>query len=40
MLQGRGIVRQDLTIADPALLQFYAAPLQHWLPAPAATRQT
>jgi len=31
-LIARAIVRPDLTITDPDLLQFYAAPLQHWLP--------
>jgi glycerol-3-phosphate O-acyltransferase len=39
-LVARGIVRPDLTIAEPDLLQFYAAPLGHWLQRPAATRQT
>jgi glycerol-3-phosphate O-acyltransferase len=39
-LIARGIVRPDLTIADPDLLQFYAAPLAHWFAGNAATPQT
>jgi glycerol-3-phosphate O-acyltransferase len=39
-LIARGIVRADLSIADPDLLQFYAAPLAGWLVGNAATRQT
>lgn len=36
----RGIVRPDLSISEPAILDFYAAPLQHWQDHIAATRQT
>ncbi len=39
-LIARGIVAADLTILDGPLLQFYAAPMQHWLGHPAAPRQT
>lgn len=39
-LIARGIVAADLTPIDTPLLQFYAAPMQHWLTHIAASRQT
>lgn len=39
-LIARGIVAPDLTPIDTPLLQFYAAPMLHWLNQIAATRQT
>ena len=38
-LIARRIVASDLTPADTPLLQFYAAPMQHWLTQIAATQQ-
>jgi hypothetical protein len=39
-LIARGIVAADLTPIDTPLLQFYAAPMLHWLTHIAASRQT
>jgi glycerol-3-phosphate O-acyltransferase len=39
-LIARGIVANDLTPLDTPLLQFYAAPMLHWLNQIAASRQT
>jgi glycerol-3-phosphate O-acyltransferase len=39
-LIARGIVAADLTPIDTPLLQFYAAPMQHWLNQIAASQRT